>query len=214
MSDQSNIVPLPGGNSIPVHTVNCQSALELLVDLKNQENLPPYDSIKVAATIKSLVDVYHHMAYYLDLISQDLSASDRTAILRHFYPFYMIYGEIIHLLTVYHITRFRRLLSIVNNSIDLPRDCATSLSSYEQELFKEVHDIRINFYSSEGVLPTPKVAPPTSAYIDVMVVDSTIGEVLLQSGETALLDYGSFHRLLRSDAIEFLSRGQLIVLSE
>lgn len=214
MSGQSNIAPLPGGTSIPVHTVNCQSALELLVDLRDQEKLPPYDSAKVATAIKSLADVYPHLSYYLDIISQDLSTVDTTAALRHFYPFYMIYNETIHLLTVYHITRFRRLLAAVNSSADLPKDCSTALSSYEQELFKQIQDIRVNFYSRESILPTPRVAPPTSAYIDIMVVDGSIGEVLLQSGDTALLDYGSFHHLLRSDAAEFLARGQMVILSE
>lgn len=213
-NDRSDVAPLPGGAAVPVRTVNCQSALELLIDLRGQEGLPPYDSAKVAAAIKSLTDIYPHLSYYLDLLSQDSSKIDTTAVLRHFYPFYMIYNEFIHLLVVYHMTRFRRLLSTINTSVDLPSDCAAALSPYEQELLKQVQDIRINFYLREGVLPTPKVAPPTSAYIDVMVVDNSVGEVLLQSGETVFLNYGSFHHLLRSDAAEFLARGQLVILSE
>ncbi|EFO61500.1 Hypothetical protein GLP15_4967 [Giardia lamblia P15] len=212
-SDRNDIAPLPGGAAIPVHTVNCQSALELLVDLRSQEGLPPYDSAKVAAAIKSLADIYPHLSYYLDLLS-DSSKIDTTAILRHFYPFYTIYNESIHLLVVYHMTRFRRLLSTVNSLIDLPSNCAAALSPYEQELLKQIQDVRVNFYLREGILPTPKVAPPTSAYIDVMVVDDSVGEVLLQSGEIVFLDYGSFHHLLRSDAAEFLARGQLVILSE
>lgn len=214
MSNRSDIAPLLGGAAIPVHTVNCQSALELLLDLRGHDNLPPYDSTKVATAIKSLADIFPHLSHYLDMLSQDSSGVDTTAVLRHFYPFYTIYNESIHLLTVYHMTRFRRLLSTVNSSVDLSPDCAAALSPYEQEVFKQIQDIRINFYLREDVLPTPKVAPPTSAYVDAMVIASSIGEVLLQSGETVSLDHGSFHHILRSDAAEFLARGQLVILSE
>ncbi|BAT92733.1 hypothetical protein VIGAN_07155300 [Vigna angularis var. angularis] len=133
------------------------------------------------------------------------------------------YGALIHHLTL--VRNKRCLMAYVYNRAEiirnllwkighvLPQEIEEKLSHAEGEYFKK-HSAALKYYMSKVMVDlTVDMIPPKDPYIKVRVLDDIGDGILLSDDKTANFACHSMHLLKRTDAEQFISRGQMEELS-